>query len=204
MNKKQKAFLEFVKSECKKYGVVCDLRPVSYLKLDGGIKCSGYFDDDDNKSPKLVVATKKKDWLEILVHEYCHMTQWMDQKNGTYLNWNSALKSIVVVTDWLTGKNVRNIKYHLGAVRDLELDNEKRSVKMIKKWDLGIDLDMYIKKANAYILFYNHILTTRRWSNPKNSPYSNKRLISAMSSSFRMNYKTNSKKVQKIFTEEYI
>jgi hypothetical protein len=204
MTKKQEAFLDFVKSECKKHGVRCDLRKVSYLRLSGNIKCSGYFDDDDNNYPKLVVAANKKDWLEILVHEYCHMTQWLDQKSGKFKNWDPALRSILVVNDWLSGKKVRNIKYHMAKVRDLELDNEKRSVKMIKKWNLGIDLDMYIKKANAYILFYNHILTTRRWSKPKNNPYGNKRLIDAMSTSFRMSYKTNSKKVQKIFTEENI
>ena len=43
MNKKTKDFIKYVKSECKKYGVKCDLRNTKYVKLSGNIKCSGYF-----------------------------------------------------------------------------------------------------------------------------------------------------------------
>lgn len=204
MTKKQSQFVDYVKSECKKHGVICDLRPVSYLKLRDNIRCSGYFDDNDNIRPRLVVAMKKKDWLEILVHEYCHMTQWLDQKSGKFLKWNSSIKSILVVDDWLSGQKVNNIKRHMAAVRDLELDNEKRSVRMIKLCDLDIDLDNYIRKANAYILFYNHMLITRKWSTPKNNPYRNARILSAMSTSFKMNYKSTSKKVKQLFLEEKI
>ena len=46
MNKKEKEFVNYVKSECKKYGVKCDLRKTKYVKLSGNIKCSGYFDED--------------------------------------------------------------------------------------------------------------------------------------------------------------
>ncbi len=38
MNKKTKDFIKYVKSECKKYGVKCDLRNTKYVKLSGNIK----------------------------------------------------------------------------------------------------------------------------------------------------------------------
>lgn len=109
-----------------------------------------------------------------------------------------------LVDEWLEGKDIPNIKKHLATSRDLELDNEKRAVKLIKKFDLDIDIERYIKKANAYVFFYNHMLATRKWASPKNSPYRNKRLIEAMPAHFRMNYKTTPKRIEKIFIEENI
>ena len=76
MNRKEKEFVEYVKSECKKYGVKCDLRKTGYLILSGNIKCSGYFDP---AVPTLVCATKQDKWIEILAHEFGHFTQWVDQ-----------------------------------------------------------------------------------------------------------------------------
>jgi hypothetical protein len=197
---KERAFISWVKSKCKQHGVECSLRNVKYLKLSGNIKCSGYFDDGGNKHPKLVVAMNRVDWLGVLVHEYCHLTQWAE---GHEL-WEKAGKSLAYMDDWLSGSSVKNISRHLANARDLELDNEKRSVNLIRKWNLDIDVDDYVKRANAYIQFYNYIRTTRRWSKPTNSPYTNSNLLLAMSNKFNMNYKKMSKKVEKAFINENI
>ena len=166
MRAKEKRFIEWVKKQCKQHGVKCDLRKVKYLKLSGNIKCSGYFDED---SKQLVVAMNNTDWLGIIVHEYCHMTQWLD---GVKV-WTDGCIGLEKVEEWLSGKSVRGIKSALAKSRDLELDNEKRSVALIKKWDLKIDIDDYIRKANAYVMFYNYMYHTRKWSAPGNAPYSN-------------------------------
>ncbi len=73
--KKELEFIQFVKDECKKYGVKCSLRNVNYVKLSGNIKCSGWFDET---IPELVSALNRKDWIEILAHEYSHLTQWVE------------------------------------------------------------------------------------------------------------------------------
>ena len=107
-----------------------------------------------------------------------------------------------LVDEWLEGKEVPNIKKHLATCRNLELDNEKRAVKIIKKFDLDIDIDRYIKKANAYVLFYNRLLATRKWATPKNSPYSNQRIIEKMPRYFMKDYSTLSKRIEKVFEQE--
>lgn len=197
---KEQAFVKWIKKECKKYKVKCSLRNTSYLVVSNNIRCSGYFSDEDEKAPVLAVAMKNPQWLEILVHEYCHLTQWID---GIDL-WKKADKSLVLVDEWLSGKTVCNINYHLSVARDLELDNEKRSVALIKKWDLNIDVENYIKKANAYIQFYNYLKKTRRWSKPNNQPYKNEEIVNIMSTKFNMNYKKMSKRVEKVFINENI
>lgn len=202
MNKLEKEFLKFVRSECKKYGVKCVLRSSEYLKLGAGMTCSGYFDES---VPIIMVAKDRSDWLEILVHEYCHLTQWVDNcKEWRRMDKN---QSCWKVDDWLEGKYIKNPWFHLKVMRDLELDNEKRAVRTIKKFGLDriINLDKYIQKANAYVNFYNYMKYTRRWtSNHQNTPYKNPVLINAMPKNFRMNYNKMSKKVYDAFVKSGI
>ncbi len=196
MTKADKEFIQFVKQECKRYGVKCDLRPTKYVKLSGSIKCSGWF---DSEAKQLVVAMNRPDGLSILVHEYAHLTQWQDCLAGKFPLWSKSTESLNKVDGWLDGKRVYNIKRHLGVNRDLELDNEKRSVKLIRKHGLSINIPGYIRRANAYVQFYNWMFFTRRWSNPTNSPYNNPTVIEAMSDRFNMQYGEMSKKVFKAF-----
>jgi len=197
-SKKELDFIKFVRSECKKYNVNCSLRRLKSVNLDGDtLKCSGWFDES---VPELVVAMNRQDWIEILAHEYSHLTQWVDK----IPLWEKSEKSLSCVWGWLQGENVKNIKKHLSVVRDLELDNEKRTVNLIKKMNLDVDIDNYIKKANSYIQFYNYLNISRRWCVPNNSPYKNKRLIEAMPKKFSMNYNELPLRIKKIFIEENI
>jgi len=197
MNKKAKEFIKYIKQECKKYNIKCDLRRTKYVRLSGKMTCSGYFDDCNME---LVCSMNRPDSLEILVHEFGHITQWIDKIDL----WKKADISIPKVDSWLMGENVSDIKKHLEVTRDLELDNEKRAVKIIKKFDLDIDIDQYIKKANAYIFFYTRLLATRKWCSPTNNPYNNKRLVKQMPAHFRMNYNKLPKKIEQVFIEEQI
>ena len=65
-----KEFIKHVKQECKKHNVKCILKNTKTVQLDGSSRCSGYFDEES-----LVVAMNRPDAMQILVHEYCHLTQ---------------------------------------------------------------------------------------------------------------------------------
>lgn len=190
-----KYFIAFVKAECRKEGVKCDLRKTSYVKISESIKASGYFDES---VPILVCSMNRKDSVEILVHEYCHLTQWREN----IPLWKAATPSIPAIDEWLSGKEIKNIEKHIANARDLELDNEKRAVKIIKEFELPVNVENYIRKANSYVHFYNYMLISRRWCTPTISPYTNKVLIEAMSPKFNMNYKKLPKKIEKIFISE--
>lgn len=197
MKENVERFVKHVKWHCKEVGIKCEIRPVTYLKLSGNIRCGGYFDDD---KMLLVVAGNHKDWLGILVHEYAHLTQWEEnceawRKGGTGLN---------NLEHWLAGNKIRNVKDSVNRARNLEHDNELRSVKLIKKWKLPINLPEYIQKANAYLQFYNYMRYTRRWSRPNNSPYSNENVWRQMPVKFNMNYKTMGDKWLKLYKQNNI
>jgi len=191
-------FIKYVKQECKTHNIKCVLKNTKTVKLtDDNDRCSGYFDEEH-----LVVAMNRPDALQILVHEYCHLTQWVEQCD----TWIASVKneSHDKLYRWLAGEEVKDIKKAINICRDLELDNEKRAIKMIKRFNLPIDIDIYIKKANAYVQYYNYLLISRKWCSPKNSPYKNNRLVELMSSKFNMNYNKLTKKLLKAFTEENI
>ena len=103
------------------------------------------------------------------------------------------------IEEWLSGKPKRNIKKWMALSRELELDNEKRSVQLIKDFNLPINTRKYTQSANAYVLFYNWMLTSRKWCKPGNTPYSNKTILNACSSKFNMRYDQLSAKMQSAF-----
>ncbi len=195
----RKKFIEFVKAECKKHNIKCILSKGSFASASDEIKCAGYFSSEDNE---LVAAMGRTDSLSILVHEYGHMTQWID---GFHL-WDKCMKddSHNKLNMWLSGDYIDDINYHIDNCRDLELDNEKRAVKLIKEFGLNINIDDYIRKSNAYIQFYNYMKISRKWSIPFNSPYRNKRIIDNCPPKFNMDYTRISKKLENIFREENI
>lgn len=196
MTKNDLKFIEYVKAQCALHGIKCDLRNTKSVKLSGNIRCSGWFDSDGKE---LVVSMGREDGLHILVHEYGHLTQWLDSLDNKHELWDLSTDSLGKVDAWLGGKRVHHIARHLGVARDLELDNEKRSVKLIKKWNLSIDTKEYIKRANAYVQFYNWMYFTRRWCKSTNRPYDNVTVVEAMPTTFRMNYSEMSPKVYNAF-----
>ena len=190
-------FIRFVRSECKTYGVKLSLKKRKYLVLSGSMRCSGYFDDYNKE---LAVAMEHPEGLSTLVHEFAHLTQWVDNCEA----WRKLGDSLNKLHDWLEGKEVKGIKKALARARDLELDNEKRAVKLIKEWNLPIDTKRYTQKANAYVQFYNWMYFTRRWCTVKNSPYRNPKIYGEMPTIFNMNYKEMSDKYKKVFEESGI
>lgn len=186
-------FVKHVRSECKKHGIKFLLKRSKYVIVSKSIRCSGWF---DSEAKELVVAGQNTNWLATLVHEYAHLTQWLDQCK----EWKDS-ETIENIDDWLSGKEIKNPKKALAKTRDLELDNEKRSVKIIKDWSLPIDTKEYTQKANAYVQFYNYLFYTRRWCTPKNSPYKNPKIYKHMPTIFKMNYKVLSDKYKRVFEE---
>ncbi len=70
-------------------------------------------------------------------------------------------------------------------VQRVELDCERRSVKKITEYGLPIDLDLYTKKANAYVWFHLTLPITRRWIV---APYNDPKLLAMMPAHFDNDY----------------
>ena len=151
-NKKCKEFIEFVKLECERNGVILDLSE-SYQVQTNGIDVSGFFDE---KAKKLAVATLKEDYIAILVHEYCHMLQWecgTRAWNETYYEFCSGIDVHTVFDLWLNAQvelNANQLTNVINRIMECELECEAMTVELAQKWNLPINLSEYRQKSNAY------------------------------------------------------
>lgn len=159
-------FIKDLKRLCKENEIVFKLKNTKSVNMSDGIRCAGYFDENE-----LVTAKGSKDYFQILIHESCHMDQYLEKdpiwKNAKYCD---------IVDEWLAGKEKRNIESHIDKVKLMELDCEKRTVEKIKKYKLPVNVEEYTQKANCYVQFYNYLKITRRWPAPNNSPYQNENI----------------------------
>lgn len=161
-----------VATKCVAHGITLSLIHVKNVDQEN-LPCSGYFDEKS-----LVVATKKKkirDWVDVLVHESCHLDQFVEKSEV----WVSDGDSLSVVESWIKGKKMNLAKRDQGFKNTLliELDCEKRSLKKIKKYNLNIDIEEYTQKANSYLFSYMVALYERRWHS---SPYENPKIWKKM------------------------
>ena len=152
------------------------------VKFVGKYKYSGSFSD---LPPEFTCKMTKEDprWFYTFIHEYCHFLQW---REGTI--WNEESGFYIVLDDWLNGVETSDkmMAKAIQSAKAIEIDCEKRVVKLIKSKKLSVDLEDYIKRANAYVLFYNVIREERLWY--KKPPYNVDEIVALMPSHFLKSY----------------
>lgn len=175
-----------IKSECDSNGVVYDFPNTNKVSYPGfeDMKVSGFF--DDNPRPILACAIGKPDeqWAQILIHESCHMDQWIQGSEFWKKIRSGKIYSDLVMDKWLSGKefDVEVVEDSIRNMLALELDCEKRSAQKILKMNLPIDVEKYIKGANSYLYFYPIMLKTRKWCDV--APYEVDEIMDMMPSEY--------------------
>jgi len=175
-----KRFIDHVHAVCDEHEVKIDIRNTSYVWVDG-IRASGFF---DGEAPELRMAGNNPHALKILVHEFGHLTQWLDKSSV----WYKGVLDHTKLDSWLLGDQVHHINEIIDEVAEVEHDNELRAVQLIKKFRLPIGVREYIREANSYLYFYQHLKNTRRWARPNNRPYMNTAVVSVCPSKIYPSY----------------
>ena len=161
--------VDFIEQTCEEHGIEIKLSKGKYV-LCNKIKCNGYF---DYEAEKLAVATNIKSWELILVHEFSHFMQWLEDCK----EWRAYIrdqKAGEVVEPALAGKSVdtKKLRGQLRTTMMMERDCERRSVELLQQFHYPEDkVRQYIQKANAYTIFYLHIEKTRKWYKVGSEPY---------------------------------
>ena len=176
MNKNIKQLIGDVAFKCVQNKIFFHLDYVNKVDQEN-LPCSGYFDEKS-----LVVATNKKnvrEWLDVLVHESCHLDQFLEKSKL----WVSDGNSLLIVEAWINKKNISERRKNKGFKNTiaLELDCEKRTVAKIKKYNLNINKEEYIQKANSYLFSYLYSMIHRKWYP---TPYENPRIWKRMPKNF--------------------
>ena len=186
------SFMISLKRKANRLGIKLEITNNDSVDATDTIQCSGYFQETfRRKQGILTVATGLpiKRWLAILVHESCHMDQWEEKINL----WKLCDKlNPNVIDEWLEGKNFSNKKIDdaINSTRDLELDCEKRAVDKIKKFNLPLNINEYIQKANCYIFYHNYVRLTRTWYKIDNIPTINPNIYKLCDKKWYDSYET--------------
>ena len=198
---KVKLFIEDLRKTCKENGIKLRLENktgIPYTDNDDGMMVNGYFSGED-KELACAVGKDIDLWLTILIHESCHMDQFLENVPA----WTDNV-GLEQTDSWLSGEDdvdMDQIEEEIRTGIDVELDCEKRSVKKIKQWKLDsiVDVEEYIQKSNAYILFYRWMHKNRSWYKIGKEPYNIKDIVSRMPKSFNIDYSRLSPKIGGIF-----
>ena len=122
----------------------------------GGFPVSGYFDSEEKV---LKIAAKRKNWLPLFVHEYCHFLQW---KEGIFDDYEAEED----IDDWYRPNCPFDLKKAIELVKlqqGLEVDCEKRAVKLMKRHQLPINVKEYIRQAN-FSLYVDYLsVKSKQW-----------------------------------------
>jgi len=109
-----------------------------------------------------------KYWFPVLMHESSHMDQYIEN-DPTWVN-NLGLEQTDKWIDGDDGVDLNIISEEIRTSMDVEINCEKRTIEKIKKFNLEdiLDIDEYIQKSNAYILFY---LWMKKCPSPSKYPF---------------------------------
>jgi hypothetical protein len=154
----------------------CNVTPLVETGLqvtcrDGG-KSAGYF---DIHPVEFAVAIGKPfdDWFQVLVHEYCHFKQWLEDATA----FEASCLKIEKLFGWLAGDfdlDPPTVK-QLGRVAlELEHDCDRRVLANLETFGIShlIDPLVYAQKSNSYFNFYTYIAKHRKWYVGGKEPYS--------------------------------
>lgn len=194
-----KPFISNVKRRCKKHGVELVLSPSRTVVLTDTFSsdCSGYFDGNDKV---LVVACGKPfdEWIEILIHEYSHMEQWLT--DSRWMEWEDCC---LALWDWLDKNKMLNssqLNKVIDGMIELERDCEIRALNNIEKWGLPINKSRYKRKANLYLYSYRMMPELKKFPT---GIYDNKHIVAMCPSRMLKNYKKVPDNIKKAIIDIY-
>ena len=185
------SFVEDTIAHANANGVTVFLSADRGVLIQEGTEANGFFTDENHADYPLTLAAacgqSLDSWFPVFVHESSHMDQYFEDSplwTGNKVKGYDAWDIVDLWMDGLIELNSDQLKQYVGAARDLELDCEMRSVKKINQYNLPIDVSRYIKTANAYVLFYNIMMITKKWYTLGEEPYNNEAIVEAMPDSF--------------------
>lgn len=190
-----------IKAECKANNVTFYQGRGKTVLFRSGVRSNGYFtdgNDGERDHPKLAIGSGNNA-LDVLIHEYCHMQQYIEQSP----EWKAIINN-GCIWDWIDGSDdftEDELDASFRASYEVELDCEIRSVVQHMEWNTGINLDEYIQKANAYTMFYIFMRENRVWYKSGKEPYTLKEVWSQMPKTFTFDRIEWYSKVYHLFTK---
>lgn len=195
-----KIFLKFVRETCRKNGVKLKIgRGKSVNMKPFGFMVSGYFDEEERVLCCASGGSESK-FMATLVHEFAHVLQWIENDSSyKFCNHRKYGSVQSAVCMWINNEITIRDKYLVSYTEKLiacELNAERRAVKMIKQFNLPIDLERYSKNASAVLYSYWLTIKKKQWDFKIGQ-----KQMDASGSSLRRSFKSIPKSVERSFSE---
>jgi len=159
-----KRFFKDIISTCKIAGIKINLHDSAYVKIAEDAEAAGYFCGEDMELVAAIGGKNLEHALGTIVHEYCHLEQWAEDAKV----WRTfeANDSMDTLHKYLEGKKISKKKARkaFDEVIALEADCERRTMEMIKLYDLPVNLKKYAKRAEKDLESYNVMFKTKKWA----------------------------------------
>lgn len=183
MDTNAKKFLKHVREHLSEYGGRLVFGRGNKVNCGDGCRSIGYFSDNPLE---IRVARKSRDPITTVAHEYAHFLQWLENPQHVM---RADDKASFIMFDWLGGKEFENrdVEKAFCRVMVMERDAERRTVELIKKFNLNVDIDKYIRQANCYIYMHWIMKERRSWRYKPGcvDPFSSRTVISKMPNTFK-------------------
>jgi hypothetical protein len=172
-----KDFIHHVRCHLEEYNFKLIFANAYQVNTGNGHRCTGFFDDSQRV---IRVAKKSSNWLETLVHEYCHFLDYLESPSRQLQKEDKAL---AICEKHIKGDicPTRDVIYAFRTVAHMEWKCDRRAVKLIQDWNLPIDIDHYIREANLYVYLYHMYRKYRTFNNRQPSW----RILAEMPDTFR-------------------
>lgn len=172
-----KDFIHHVQCHLEEYNFKLIFANSLQVNTGTGFRCSGLFDE----TKKIIRVAKKSDnWLETLVHEYCHFLDYLESSNHQLAKEDKALD---ICEKYVRGDIYPSKRVILAfrTAAHMEWKCDRRAVKIIQDWNLPINTTTYIREANLYVYLYHLYCKYRTFNAKEPSSY----LLRRMPATFR-------------------
>ena len=187
-------------------GVKLLLEHSDHVVYDGN-EFSGFF--TTFPEPTLAIHLEGRNAESVMLHESQHMEQWHEGCKA----WKEAfVASGIGAEDLLFLWIDKKLEFTRPQLRrmcqlavNLELDCEKRTVKLIRRLrregKTEIVVKEYIQKANAYVMFWRMVAKTRKWYKIGKLPYELPEVYGEFPTTFDMNYTRLPSKYEQLYRQ---
>jgi hypothetical protein len=198
-------YAKVIEKRAKELGVKVNAAKGQYV-FYGDQAVSGYF--SDIPEPVLAYRSFGPGAFNLLVHEACHMEQWHRNCKVWRESWVvPGIASEDLIFLW-TDKHIefkpRQLKRMVQLSVDLELDCDRRAARLLRQVNRQypvdrIDTKDYIRKGNAYIMFWHMVAKTREWYTIGKRPYELPEVYEEFPASFNMDYTKLPRRYERLY-----
>lgn len=159
--------IDFIDSQCKRYDITLSIQESPNVFCNG-VECSAFF---CAKTQRMVVAKHTVNFFENLLHEYCHLKQyvWCTKAwQGGFINGVDASDIIDSFTNNSKNYTVEQFNEAIERTINLEWECENMVLEYLKHIDNYSQDKINQYKLNAYIYmrFYRAVEHFGKWHLP--------------------------------------